>query len=371
MKAGFALCVLIAPIFTALAFSGEGTKMSIEKKDFGKIQDGKEVFAYTLTNANGLKARIITYGGIVTSLSAPDRDGNFADIVLGYDNLDQYVKDSVFFGAIIGRYANRIAKGKFTLDGTEYSLPINDGPNHLHGGPKGFHKVVWHGQAVEQDDGPALKLTYTSPDGEEGYPGNLSCTVTYTLTNNNELKIAYEAETDKPTVVNLTHHSYFNLGGYNSGDILSEVLTINANSYTPTDNTSIPTGEIKSVKGTPFDFTKPTPVGARIAQVKGGYDHNYVLNKSDKSPAFAARVSDPGSGRVMEVYTTEPGIQLYTGNFLDGTIKGKGAVYEQHDALCLETQHYPDSPNKSQFPSTVLRPGKKFSSLTIYKFSKQ
>lgn len=369
MKARPALCILITVMFTVFGFSGEDTKMSIEKEGFGKTPDGKKVFAYTLTNANGLKAQIITYGGIVTSLSVPDRDGNFADIVLGYDGLDQYINDSVYFGAIIGRYANRIAQGKFTLDGTEYTLAKNNAPNHLHGGPKGFHKVVWNGQAIEQDDGPALKLTYTSRDTEEGYPGNLSCTVIYTLTNNNELKISYEAQTDKPTVVNLTHHSYFNLAGYNSRDILGHELTINADSYTPPDDTSIPTGEIKSVKGTALDFTSPMVIGKRISEIKGGYDHNYVLNRSGSSLVFAARVREPGSGRIMEVYTTEPGIQFYSGNFLDGTIKGKGAVYEQHSGLCLETQHYPDSPNKHQFPSVVLRPGEKYSSLTVYRFS--
>jgi len=369
MKTRLVLCILIIVTFTVSGFTGEDTKMSIEKEGFGKTADGKKVFAYTLTNANGLKARIITYGGIVTSLSVPDCNGNLGDIVLGYDTLDDYVKDSVYFGAIIGRYANRIAKGKFTLDGTEYTLAKNNPPNHLHGGPKGFHKVVWDGKAIEQDDGPALKLTYTSRDTEEGYPGNLSCTVIYTLTNDNELKISYEAQTDKPTVVSLTHHSYFNLAGFDRGDILSHELTINADNYTPPDDNSIPTGEIKSVRGTALDFTRPMVIGARIAQVKGGYDHNYVVNQSDSSPAFAARVREPGTGRVMEVYTTEPGIQFYSGNFLDGTIKGKGAVYKQHSGLCLETQHYPDSPNKPQFPSVALRPSEKYSSLTIYRFS--
>lgn len=368
MKTKFVLCILVLVTFIASGFNKEGTKMSIKKESFGKTPDGKEVFAYTLTNANGIRAQILTYGGIVKSLYVPDSNGKVADVVLGYDSLNEYINDTVYFGAIIGRYANRIAKGKFTLEGTEYTLAKNNGPNHLHGGIKGFHKVVWDGRAIEQDDGPALKLTYDSPDGEEGYPGNLRCTVIYTLTNNNELKISYEAQTDKTTIVSLTHHSYFNLAGYNGGDILGHELTINADNYTPADDESIPTGQIKAVEKTPLDFTKPTAIGLRIAQVKGGYDHNYILNKSQSSPAFAARVREPKTGRVMEVYTTEPGMQFYSGNFLDETIKGKGITYKQHSGFCLETQHFPDSPNKPEFPSTVLKPSEKYSSLTIYKF---
>ncbi len=344
-------------------------KMSIEKQAFGKTKDGKEVDLYTLVNANGLKVKIMTYGGIVTSLEVPDRDGKLADIVLGYDTLDEYIKSSPYFGALIGRFGNRIAKGKFTLKGTEYTLATNNGPNHLHGGIKGFDKVVWDAEAMETNEGPALKLTYTSPDGEEGYPGTLSCTVIYTLTDDNELKVSYEAETDKPTIVNLTHHSYFNLAGYDSGDILDHKLMINADNFTPVDDTLIPTGEIKPVKGTPMDFTKPTAIGSRIEQVPGGYDHNYVLNNSDGSLALAASAYDPKTGRLMEIYTTEPGIQFYSGNFLDGTLKGKGAIYNKHDGFCLETQHFPDSPNKSNFPSVLLKPGKKYTHLTVHKFS--
>jgi len=343
--------------------------MSIKKQAFGKTEDGKNVDLYTLTNSTGLNAKIMTYGGIVTSLQVPDRNGNFADIVLGCDSLDEYIKRSPYFGALIGRFGNRIAKGKFTLDGVEYTLATNNGPNHLHGGIKGFDKVVWNAKQMQTDQGPALKLTYRSRDGEEGYPGNLSCTVIYTLTNNNELKISYEAKTDKATVINLTHHSYFNLGGHNSGDILGHELIINADRFTPVDKDLIPTGEIKPVKGTPWDFTKPMAIGSRIKQVEGGYDHNYVLNSSDGSLALAASVYEPKSGRVIEIFTTEPGIQFYTGNFLDGSVKGKGAVYNKHNGFCLETQHFPDSPNRPNFPSVVLKPGEKYTQLTVHRFS--
>ncbi len=343
--------------------------MSIEKQDFGKTPDGESVDLYTLTNTNGLKTQIMTYGGIVTTLHVPDRDGNLADIVSGYDTLDEYIKENPYFGALIGRYGNRIGKGKFTLNGVEYTLATNNGPNHLHGGIKGFDKVVWDAEQMETDEGPALKLTYLSKDGEEGYPGNLNCTVIYTLTNNDELKVSYEAETDKDTVINLTHHSYFNLGGHDSGDILGHELMLNADNYTPVDDDLIPTGQIKPVKGTPMDFTKPMAVGARIDQVKGGYDHNFVLNSSDSSLALAASVYEPKTGRVMEISTTEPAIQFYSGNFLDGSLKGKGAVYNKHNAFCLETQHFPDSPNQPDFPSVVLKPGEKYTHLTVHKFS--
>jgi aldose 1-epimerase len=342
--------------------------MDIKKQFFGKTDDGKSVDLYTLTNANGLKAEIITFGGIVTSLQVPDRNGKFADIVLGCDDVNDYAKKSPYFGALIGRFGNRIAKGKFTLDGVEYTLATNDGPNHLHGGKKGFDKVVWSAKPKQTKEGPSLKLTYKSKDGEEGYPGNLSCTVVYTLTNKNELKITYEAKTDKATVINLTHHSYFNLAGFNSGDILGHELQILADHFTPVDKTLIPTGEIKAVKGTPWDFTKPTTIGSRIRQVEGGYDHNYALNSSDGSLAPAASVYEPKTGRVLEVFTTEPGLQFYSGNFLDGSLKGKGAVYKKHAGLCLEAQHFPDAPNKSNFASTVLTPGEKYTQLTVYKF---
>lgn len=343
--------------------------MSIEKQDFGKTPDGESVDLYTLTNSNGLKAQIMTYGGIVTTLHVPDRNGQLGDIVSGYDTLDEYIKENPYFGALIGRCGNRIGKGKFTLNGVEYTLATNNGPNHLHGGIKGFDKVVWDAEPMETNEGPALKLNYLSKDGEEGYPGNLNCTVIYALTNNDELKISYEAETDKDTVVNLTHHSYFNLGGHDSGDILGHELMLNADNYTAVDEDLIPTGQIKPVKGTPMDFTKPMAVGARIDQVEGGYDHNFVLNSSDGSLALAASVYEPKTGRVIEISTTEPGIQFYSGNFLDGSLKGKGAVYNKHNAFCLETQHFPDAPNKPDFPSIVLKPGEKYTHLTVHKFS--
>jgi len=354
---------------------GDG-KMSINKEAFGKTTDGTSVDLYTLVNANGVTAKITNYGAIVTSLQVPDRDGKMADVVLGYDSLADYIKDSPYFGAIVGRYGNRIAKGKFTLEGKEYTLAVNNGPNHLHGGLKGFDKVVWDARPVESDAGVGVELKYTSKDGEEGYPGNLSCTVVYTLTNANELKIDYKAQTDKTTVLNLTHHGYFNLAGHDSGTILGQVLMLNADHFTPVDETLIPTGEIRPVKGTVMDFTTPTAIGARINsdydQIKfgGGYDHNWVLNSKDGSLALAATVYESKSGRFMEVFTTEPGIQFYSGNFLDGSNIGKGkAVYNHRNGFCLETQHFPDSPNKPQFPSVVLKPGDTYKQLTVYKFS--
>ncbi len=347
----------------------EERQMGITKEIFETTPDGKNAGLYTLTNANGLKVKITNYGGIITSLATPDRKGKFADIVLGYDSLDEYIKDSPYFGSLIGRYGNRIAKGKFTLNDVEYTLAINNGPNHLHGGIKGFDKVIWTVELMQDETSVGLKLRYFSKDGEEGYPGNLSCTVIYTLTNDNELKISYEARTDKPTIINLTNHSYFNLAGHNSGDILGHELMLNADYFTPVDEELIPTGEIKSVKGTPMDFTTPMTIGSRIAQVPGGYDHNYVLNSKDGKLALAARVYEPKTGRIMEILTTEPGIQFYTGNFLNGSLKGKGAVYNKHAGFCLETQHFPDSPNKPQFPSVVLNPGEEYKHLTVYKFS--
>ncbi len=346
--------------------------MGIKRETFGKTPDGKNADLYTLTNNKGVEVRIMTYGGTVISLKTPDKNGKFADIVLGCDTLDEYLKGTPYFGSLIGRYGNRIAKGRFKLDGVEYKLATNNGENHLHGGIKGFDKVVWYAQETKVKNGAALKLTYLSKDGEEGYPGNLKCTIIYTLTNDNELKIHYEATTDKNTVLNLTNHSYFNLGGYNSGDILGHELMLNADNFTPVDAGLIPTGEIKSVKGTLIDFTKPTPIGERIKQVGGnpiGYDHNYVLKSSNGSLALAARVYEPKTGRVLEVYTTQPAVQFYSGNFLDGTNKGKGATYNQYDGFCLETQHYPDSPNQPKFPSTELKPGEKYDQLTVYKFS--
>jgi aldose 1-epimerase len=347
--------------------------MSADKESFGQTPDGRGVDLYTLTNTNGLRAKITNYGAILVSLEVPDRDGNLADITLGYDNLDDYVKRGAFFGATVGRYANRIGGAKFVLDGTEYKLAANNGENHLHGGIKGFDKVVWKLDDLKAESNKAVvKMSYISEDGEEGYPGNMACTVTYTLTEDNELKISYEAETDKTTVVNLTNHSYFNLAGQGTGDILGHELMLNADKYTPVDEGLIPTGEIRSVKDSPMDFTLPMSIGSRIKQVGDGYDHNYVLNSGPdlSGLALAARAYEPTSGRVMEIYTTEPGVQLYTGNFLDGSLTGKaGKVYKKHYAFCLETQHFPDSPNKPNFPSVVLLPGQKYTTVTVHKFS--
>lgn len=359
--------VLVAA--TAVSIVGCGGKMRIQKESFGQTPEGKKIDLYTLTNPSGLKVRIMNYGAVLVSLEVPDRDGKLADITLGYDSLEGYIKASPYFGAIVGRYANRIAKGKFTLNGVEYQLATNNGENHLHGGVKGFDKVVWNAREVETKEGVGVKLTYLSKDGEEGYPGNLTCTVIYTLTKNNELKINYEAETDKATPINLTHHSYFNLAGQGRCDILGHELMLNADRYTPVDESLIPTGEIKGVKDSSMDFTHPMPIGSRIDQVPGGYDHNYVLNSGGGWLRLAAKVYEPTSGRVMEIYTTEPGSQFYSGNFLDGSITGKsGKLYNKHYAFCLETQHFPDSPNKPNFPSVILKPGEKYMQVTVYKF---
>lgn len=345
---------------------------SVEKSDFGALPDGTAVQLYTLANSHGMTAKIMNYGAILTSLTAPDKTGKYADIVLGFDTLDGYLAGSPYFGATVGRVANRIAKGKYTVDGKEYSAAVNNGVNSLHGGLKGFDKVLW--TAEPQMGKAAVKFIYTSPDGEEGYPGTLNVAVTYTLTDENALQIDYAATTDKDTPINLTNHSYFNLAG--GGEVLNHKIMINANKYTPTDDTLIPTGELKNVKGTPLDFTKAHAIGAHLAELTGpapqGYDHNFVLNKSRnaKTPTLAARVSEPTTGRVLEMYTTDPGVQFYTGNFLDGTLKGKGgAVYAIHTAFCLEAQHYPDSINHPQFPSTILKPGQTYRQTTIYKFS--
>lgn len=346
----------------------------ITRAAFGATAEGESVETYTLRNASGIEMRVISLGGIITHLKTPDRDGVMADIVLGLDSVDAYLTKSPYFGAIIGRYGNRIGKARFTIDGTEYPLAANNGPNHLHGGMKGFDKVVWAAETSESPEGQRVIFTRTSPDGEEGYPGSLRTKVTYTLTNSNELVIEYEATTDKPTHVNLTHHSYFNLAGHNRGDILGHQLMIDADRYTPVDDTLIPTGELAPVEGTPFDFRQATPVGARIAQAGNeqlafgkGYDHNWVLNGTGFRRA--ARVVDPTTGRTLEVATTEPGLQFYSGNFLDGSITGKdGAVYAHRSGFCLETQHYPDTPNKPAFPTTLLKPGETYRTRTVYTF---
>lgn len=341
----------------------------VERQDFGAAPGGESVDLYTLRNPAGMQVSIMTYGATVTSLMAPDRDGNLGDVVLGYDSLAGYLRQSPYLGAIVGRYGNRIAGGEFELDGVVYNLARNNGPNHLHGGIVGFDKVVWAAEPFEHDRGVGLALTYVSADGEEGYPGTLVSEVRYTLTADNELVVDYRATTDKATPVNLTQHSYFNLAG--TGDILGHELMLAASRYTPVDSTLIPTGELASVAGTPFDFTEPVPIGARIAEDHeqllrgGGYDHNYVLDSGEP----AAVVYEPSTGRVLEIRTTEPGIQFYSGNFLDGSISGKrGIVYGRRSGFCLETQHYPDSPNQAQFPSTILGPDETYESQTVFAF---
>ncbi len=368
----FFLLLILSPLAVALA------QPAITKATFGKTEDGQSVDIYTLKNSHGMEARITNYGGIVVSLTAPDRDHKFADVVLGYNNLESYLKPPFpYFGAIIGRYGNRIAKGRFTLNGVEYKLATNNGENHLHGGIKAFDKVVWTVKQVRTTPaGPALFLTYLSKDGEEGYPGNLTVNVVYTLTHKNELKIDYTASTDKDTVTNLTHHSYFNLAGEGNGDILDHRLVIKADRFVPTDAAAIPTGDLRSVAGTPFDFRTSTAIGARINQddeqlkLGKGYDHTWVVNGRAGVLRQAAIAYEAKSGRVMEVWTTEPGVQFYTGNYLDGTLTGKsGKPYPHRSGFCLETQHYPDSPNQPNFPTTTLKKGAVFRSTTIYRFS--
>ncbi|HLZ54324.1 MAG TPA: aldose epimerase family protein [Verrucomicrobiae bacterium] len=371
---------------TSVSKSGSTSKGTVTEAPFGAMPDGTPVQIYTLRNSKGAEARIMTYGGIVEKLATPDKNGNFADVVNGFDTLDgytnpNYVGGCPYFGALIGRYGNRIGGGTFTLEGQTYTLPQNDHGNTLHGGTKGFDKVVW--TAVKADvgsEGPRLVLNYLSKDGEQGFPGNLNVTATYTLTEDNALKLEFTATTDKPTVVNLTHHSYFNLAGQGNGDILGEQVYINANQTTPVDSTLIPTGGFADVAGTPFDFRTPTAIGARINETNTstqlsygpGYDHNWVINKPLGQFGLMARVTDPGSGRVMEVWSDQPGLQFYAGNFLNGTLHGKdGKVYQRRSAFCMEPQHYPDSPNHSNFPSTELKPGETYHCTIEYKFSAQ
>ena len=367
----------LAIVFTLTTMNSFGEKAkTMQKQEWGKTADGEQVYLFTLSNKKGMEAAVTTYGGAVVSLKVADRKGEFADVVQGYKDVDGYVTDKGYFGALIGRYGNRIAHGEFKLDGKTYNIPKNDGANSLHGGAKGFNKKVWTAKDVSGAAGQALELTYLSKDGEEGFPGNLSVTVVYTLTENNELKIDYSATTDKDTVLNLTNHSYFNLAGAGSGDILSHELMVPASRYTPVDSGLIPTGELAPVRGTPFDFTKLTVIGSRInddnEQLKlgKGYDHNFVLDGAMGTMHKAAEVYEPKSGRVMDVTTLEPGVQFYTGNFLDGTVTGKdGKVYNHRYALCLETQHFPDSPNHPNFPTTELKPGHRYHTTTVYKFS--
>ena len=355
-------------------FAQTSSKSGVQQKDFG-TRDGRSIILYTLTNSHGVEVRAMNYGGIILSLRVPDRKGQLADIVLGHEKADGYMPNPPYLGAIVGRYANRIANGTFTLDGKTYTLPKNDGPNTLHGGlTRTFDKVVWEGEALKGKN--AVSFSYLSKDGEEGFPGNLKVKVTYTLTDSNELHIDYDATTDKATPINVSQHSYFNLKGEGNGDILDHEIMINADKFTPVDKNLIPTGELRAVKGTPFDFTTSTKIGARIEDqyeqmVLGhGYDHNFVLNRKGAGLSLAARVYEPTTGRVLEVSTTQPAVQFYTGNFLDGSVTGKeGHVYKRRYGFCLETQHYPDSPNHPDFPSAVLKPGEKFHQTTVFKFS--
>jgi len=365
------LAMIVVPNRLRAAGGDSGKSDRVKKSAFGKLSDGTAIEQYILRNSKGAVAKVITYGATLTELWVPDKSGKNADVVLGFDNLAGYLGEHPYFGPIVGRYANRIAKGQFTLDGKRYSLFINNGPNSLHGGKTGFNRKVWKATPVSLAHGSAIKMSYVSSDGEEGYPGTLTVHVTYELTDENALKISYDASTDMPTVINLTNHSYFNLSGAGSGDILKEVLQLDADRYTPVDSTLIPTGELKSVEGTPFDFRKPAAIGARSAQIPdvGGYDHNLVLNGEPGTLRKVGVLSDPGSGREMELWTTEPGVQVYMAIGLDGTIRGIGGTYQKFGALCLETQHFPDSPNHPDFPSTVLRPRSDYQSETVYKFS--
>ncbi|WP_127138761.1 aldose epimerase family protein [Flagellimonas oceanensis] len=354
----------------------ESEQNPIEETVFGEMPDGTKVKKFTLKNEAGMEVEVITYGGIITRWTAPDKQGNYEDIVLGFDDLDQYLDGNPYFGALIGRYGNRIAKGQFSLEGETYTLATNDGDNHLHGGEKGFDKVVWNGVAKNTSEGAVLELTYTSEDGEEGYPGKLDVKVTYTLTDDNALDVQYEAVTDKPTVVNLTQHSYFNLSGQLSEPILDHEIYLNADTYLPVDGGLIPTGEFREVAGTPFDFKEPKLIGKEIdanneqLSLGGGYDHCWVLNETKEDLGLAASAHHPETGRFLEVYTNEPGIQFYSGNFLDGTLPSKtGGTYAKRSGFCLETQHYPDSPNQADFPSVRLNPGETYSSRTMFKLS--
>jgi aldose 1-epimerase len=354
----------------------EKSSNTISKAPFGTLPDGTAVDLFTMVNANGMEVRATNYGGIITALLVPDGDGKLGDITLGFGSFDEYIKNPPYFGALIGRYGNRIARGQFKLDGQTYKLPQNDGPNTLHGGVTGFDKVVWQAEPFETENSVGVIFTYTSKDGEEGFPGNLTTRVTYTLTDDNELSFDYHATTDKPTVVNLTQHAYFNLAGEGNGDVLGHEFTLFASEYTPVGKGLIPTGKIEPVADTPFDFRNKVVLGSRInadhPQIKlaGGFDHNFVIQRKEPGLTLAARVSEPTTRRVMEVHTTEPGVQFYTGNFLDEKVMSKsGKPYVKHGGFCLETQHYPDSPNQPEFPSTVLRPGEQYTSRTVYKFS--
>lgn len=367
--------LLLAVLVAKSSMAQPEVRMGIEKKTYGKLPDGTQIDVFTLTNHHGLLCKIINFGAIITELHVPDRNGKSADIVLGYDDFDSYRESHSYFGATLGRVANRIAKGRFTLDGKTYTLAINNPPNHLHGGIRGFDKAVWQAEPTGGDDSVSLRLTYTSPDGEEGYPGNLKTAVTYTLNDKNELRMDYEATTDKATPVNLSNHTYWNLAGAGNGEVLDQVLTLAADNYTPFDSTLIPTGEIAPVKGTLLEFTSPTPIGAHFAEFKNrepGYDNNFVINGGGKKLAFAARVLDPRSGRILEVWTDQPGVQLYTPNYRNNKTPMKHeAVYHGYGAFCLETQAFPDTINHPDFPSCTVRPGETYRRSTMWKFSAQ
>lgn len=371
--------VLVQALFVlaaALSLISCSNRQMVKRDLFGKMPDGRDVFLFTLRNEQGMEVVLTNYGATVISIHVPDREGRFADVALGYDGLRQYMKGQAYFGCVVGRYANRIAGGRFTLDSTEYQLAVNDPPNHLHGGRRGFGQVLWTAVERQFPEGPAVVMNYTSPDSEEVYPGTLEIQVVYTLTNDNRLKVTYDAITDKTTIVNLTNHTYFNLAGEASGSVRKQLLMIAADRYTPVDSARIPTGELRDVSGTPFDFRAPVAIGARIAandeqlRLGRGYDHNFVLSRNAPGMVLAARAEDPASGRVLEVRTTEPGVQFYSGNSLNGKVAGKnGKKYPFRGGFCLETQHFPDSPNHPEFPSTVLRPDQKYHSETEYAFS--
>jgi aldose 1-epimerase len=359
-----------APAQEVKSKKDKGAAMRIEKSPFGKTEEGQSVTLFTCTNEHGLVLKLIDYGALVVALETPDRNGRLANINLGFSKLDGYLQRHPYFGATVGRYCNRIAKGKFTLNGEDYKLAMNNGPNHLHGGLKGFDKQMWQASEMKTPDAVGVQFKRRSPDGEEGYPGNLDVTVVYSLTNKNELRVEFTAMTDKATPVNLTNHNYWNLAGAGSGTILNHELMLTADKYLPVDDGLIPTGELADVKGTPLDFSSAHQIGARIKQIKAdpvGYDHCFVLRGQSGSLTLAARVKEPTTGRIMEILTTQPGIQFYTGNFLDGSAGNGG--YQQYQGFCLETQHYPDSPNQPKFPSTILKPGETFKQTTVHRFS--
>jgi len=366
-----ALAVFSSEFVTVSAAEKDGERPTVARSVFGQMPDGAEVHLFTLANAAGLEARVMTYGATLVSVKAPDRDGNLDHITLHLDSLDDYVAGHPLFGSVVGRYANRIAGARFTIDGVEYRLTPNAGPNHIHGGRQGFHKIVFQAESLREEDRGGVRLSHTSPDGHEGYPGTLDTTVTYWLTNDSRLIISYDARTDRPTHLNLTNHAYWNLAGAGSGDVLGHELTLNADRYLPSDDRRMPLGNIEPVEGTPMDFTKPQTIGARVDRVPGqNYDHCYVLNKRPGGLlSLAARVVDPKTGRVMEVHTTQPGVQLYTAKGLSDRLGADGKSYGPYHAFCLETQHYPDSPNRPAFPSTLLRPGETYEEVSIYKFS--